>query len=202
MTSMPASRRARAMTFAPRSWPSRPGFAMMTRSVLKWASSNDRRLLVFTPDVAERVAHLADRRIRADGVQDEGHQVRRPARRLAQRIERAPDLIAVARLPELAELRELFIGRRFVDVQNLDRRLVLLHEVVDADDDLLAALHRLLKPVCALRDLLLRITALDRLDHAAHPVDLVEVGQRAVLHVLRQLLDEVRAAQRIDDIRD
>src|SRR5205823_535401 len=30
MTSMPASRRARAMIFAPRSWPSRPGFAMTT----------------------------------------------------------------------------------------------------------------------------------------------------------------------------
>src|SRR5215470_4947942 len=31
MTSMPASRRARAMTLAPRSWPSRPGLAMSTR---------------------------------------------------------------------------------------------------------------------------------------------------------------------------
>src|SRR5215475_5726486 len=31
MTSMPASRSARAMIFAPRSWPSRPGFAMTTR---------------------------------------------------------------------------------------------------------------------------------------------------------------------------
>ena len=31
MTSMPASRSARAMTFAPRSWPSSPGFAMTTR---------------------------------------------------------------------------------------------------------------------------------------------------------------------------
>src|SRR5581483_9559300 len=28
---MPASRRARAMIFAPRSWPSRPGFAITTR---------------------------------------------------------------------------------------------------------------------------------------------------------------------------
>src|ERR671932_2851416 len=34
MTSMPASRRARAMIFAPRSWPSRPGFAMTTRIFL------------------------------------------------------------------------------------------------------------------------------------------------------------------------
>src|SRR5689334_21783290 len=31
MTSMPASRSARAITLAPRSWPSRPGFAMRTR---------------------------------------------------------------------------------------------------------------------------------------------------------------------------
>src|SRR4029450_13005868 len=31
MTSMPASRSARAMIFAPRSWPSRPGFAITTR---------------------------------------------------------------------------------------------------------------------------------------------------------------------------
>src|SRR5918994_6950151 len=31
MTSMPASRKARAMIFAPRSWPSRPGLATTTR---------------------------------------------------------------------------------------------------------------------------------------------------------------------------
>src|SRR3990170_5897433 len=31
MTSMPASRRKRAMTLAPRSWPSRPGLAISTR---------------------------------------------------------------------------------------------------------------------------------------------------------------------------
>src|SRR6188472_3469290 len=31
MTSMPASRNARAMILAPRSWPSSPGFAMTTR---------------------------------------------------------------------------------------------------------------------------------------------------------------------------
>src|SRR5947209_1645814 len=32
MTSKPASRSARAMTLAPRSWPSKPGLAMSTRS--------------------------------------------------------------------------------------------------------------------------------------------------------------------------
>src|SRR5271169_6666773 len=34
MTSTPASRSARATTFAPRSWPSRPGLAMTTRMLL------------------------------------------------------------------------------------------------------------------------------------------------------------------------
>src|SRR5579872_4749498 len=34
MTSTPASRNARATTFAPRSWPSRPGLAMTTRMLL------------------------------------------------------------------------------------------------------------------------------------------------------------------------
>src|SRR3712207_2959611 len=34
MTSIPASRSARAMIFAPRSWPSRPGFATTTRIFL------------------------------------------------------------------------------------------------------------------------------------------------------------------------
>jgi hypothetical protein len=35
MTSIPASRSARAMTLAPRSCPSRPGFAMTTRHFRK-----------------------------------------------------------------------------------------------------------------------------------------------------------------------
>src|SRR5579864_7836003 len=36
MTSTPASRNARATTLAPRSWPSRPGFAITTRMLLMY----------------------------------------------------------------------------------------------------------------------------------------------------------------------
>ena len=39
MTSIPASRSARAMIFAPRSCPSRPGFAMTTRILLAIATN-------------------------------------------------------------------------------------------------------------------------------------------------------------------
>src|SRR6476620_4334442 len=42
MTSMPASRRARAMILAPRSWPSRPGFATTTR-IFRFSVSGMRR---------------------------------------------------------------------------------------------------------------------------------------------------------------
>src|ERR1044071_7511912 len=52
MTSMPASRSARAMTFAPRSWPSRPGLAMSTRS-----------FFVGAEDGAHGVADFAERGI-------------------------------------------------------------------------------------------------------------------------------------------
>src|SRR6266542_869134 len=53
MTSMPASRSARAMTFAPRSCPSRPGLAMRTRigramfakSIKSFAEPSGRQLL-------------------------------------------------------------------------------------------------------------------------------------------------------------
>src|SRR5437588_11244482 len=50
MTSMPASRSARAMIFAPRSWPSRPGLATTTRILpaADWASAI-RDLAVLAP---------------------------------------------------------------------------------------------------------------------------------------------------------
>ena len=67
---------------------------------------------------------------------------------------------------------------------------------------LLAALDGLLEPVGALGDLPLREALLDGRDHAAHAVDRVEVRQRLGFHVARQPLDEVRAAERIDDVGD
>src|SRR5258708_34611113 len=104
MTSMPASRSARAMTFAPRSWPSRPGFAMTTRI---FCMLNERDLFVLGPDLAQRVAHLADGRIGADAVHQGIHRVRRAAGGRAERVEGAPHPIVVARPSQLLEPRDL-----------------------------------------------------------------------------------------------
>src|SRR3954452_7788684 len=56
MPSMPASRRARAMIFAPRSWPSSPGLATTTRIFRVWVLFTGARMLW---DV--RLCHAADR---------------------------------------------------------------------------------------------------------------------------------------------
>ena len=126
MTSMPASRSARAMTLAPRSCPSSPGLAMTTlKSFASIRSIGD--FFVLAPHLAERVAHLADGGIGADGVEDRRHQVAASvAAVVAHPIERA----ALTRSP--SRVRRSFSSfascvspARLVDVENLDRRLVL-----------------------------------------------------------------------------
>src|SRR2546425_5173712 len=49
-------------------------------------------------------------------------------------------------------------------------------------------------------NLALRESRLDRLDHAAEAVDLLDVLETTLLHPIGQLLDEIRAAERIDRI--
>src|SRR5262245_59204017 len=223
MTSIPASRSARAMTLAPRSCPSRPGLAMTTRIFRMWFGPADpdatrspqrralgsvrlepdldqRDFLVFAPHLAERIAHLADGRIGADAIEQRIHRVGVRTGRTAERVERARDRVVVARAPQRLETRELRFGGRLVDVENRVRRLVVLDVVVDADDDLLPPLDRLLELVRRLGDLALREALLDGLDHPAHPVDDVEVVVRAALHVEGEPLEEVRPAERVDHV--
>src|SRR3954466_14185448 len=55
MTSMPASRSARAMIFAPRSWPSRPGLATTTR-ILRFSAMGARHRTARFPVDDARIA--------------------------------------------------------------------------------------------------------------------------------------------------
>src|SRR6202034_4655927 len=81
------------------------------------------------------------------------------------------------------------------------RRRVFDSMLIDADNDLLARLNRALIGVAGVCDLLLRISALDRLHHAAHRVELLENPEGAVFHLHSQLLYEVRPTQWIDHVR-
>src|ERR687894_2279453 len=94
MTSIPASRSARAMTFAPRSCPSSPGFATRTRIFLSLMLES--WLLVESVNVAQRVADFAERGVGADGLDGRGHRVLVVARGAAQSFERVRDRAFVA----------------------------------------------------------------------------------------------------------
>src|SRR5437868_3528831 len=92
---MPASRSAAAITRAPRSWPSRPGFATRTR-ILRSIRSEPRRGLVDAELLLERRRDLAHRAIRAHRVADAGLHVLGAGCRRGQRAERRLRLLAVA----------------------------------------------------------------------------------------------------------
>src|SRR5918998_5163491 len=94
MTSIPASRSARAITFAPRSWPSSPGLATRTRIFLSLMLESG--LLVESVNVAQRVADFAERGVGADGLDGRGHRVVAVARGLLQLFERVGDRARVA----------------------------------------------------------------------------------------------------------
>src|ERR1700761_2649018 len=81
MTSIPASRNARAMIFAPRSCPSSPGFATTTRKGLfivlisRRASSIDDRCAILTKYLPQHVANLADGGLGPDGAHHGRHHI-------------------------------------------------------------------------------------------------------------------------------
>src|SRR6266496_2557025 len=116
MTSIPASRRARAMIFAPRSCPSRPGLAITTR-ILPTISPTleDRRLAPGAPHLAQRVAHLSERRVRARGLDDRRHQVRVACGGPLELGERLFDRGGVASRPQRLHALDLLLLERGVD---------------------------------------------------------------------------------------
>src|SRR5450830_282701 len=76
ITSMPASMKALASTLAPRSCPSRPGFATRTLIFSSMVSSLERRVRpILAEHGAQHVADFAEGRIGVDRVDDGRHQV-------------------------------------------------------------------------------------------------------------------------------
>ena len=116
-------------------------------------------------------------------------------------MQRAVDGRAVAGGAVLEDPLDLVGLERRVDLQQI--RVVVITLGVGVHPDDLA--HPRLKLGLILErrvgDLSLRIAALDRLDHPADLVDLLEVRVRLLLHPIGQRLHEIRAAQRIDRVR-
>src|ERR1700709_1202351 len=184
MTSMPASRGARAMILGPRSWPSKPGLATTTRILRAVAvvigrgkrsgCSEDGGLGVSAEDLLHRGDHLALGGADAGGGDDRLHQVAVRRGDPLQLRQGALDGGTVAAGAGSREAVGLLAFEARVDLQDRGRLFVLLDEVVDADDDPLALVDLLLVGEGGVGDLALGIVATDRLDH---PPQLVAPGE-------------------------
>src|ERR671914_2647268 len=114
---MPASRRARAMIFAPRSWPSRPGLATTTR-----ITSEDGCFGVGAVDALERLDDLAFGAVGAGAVEQRFHQVAAGRGAVAQLCEGLLGGLTIAARPHglhAADLFALQLGRDLEDLEPL-----------------------------------------------------------------------------------
>src|SRR4051812_42650475 len=101
MTSMPASRRARAIIFAPRSWPSSPGLAIKTR--------------IFFGDIRHENTAISVRRIAPRLTLKKRLEVKLPESFMNEEVdavvtalERAPSIV----IPLVREVPESILKRR------------------------------------------------------------------------------------------
>ena len=230
-TSKPRSANAVAITLAPRSWPSWPSLATRMRGRRPSASANSstsladllrsprrprtrrrtrRRCVRIVGAVARRTPPRARRRSRRPSP---GRGSPRSTARAGCRRRRRPRVSAssaarhaasVARRPARAASRAICCSRTSVlstsrtSIGASSARRYLLTPTID----LLAAVDRGLAAGRGLLDAQLRHARLDGLGHAAERLDLLDQLPRLVGEALRERLDVVRAAERIDDVGD
>src|SRR5262249_6781136 len=161
MTSMPASRRRRAITLTPRSWPSSPTFASSTR--IGWATLEDRRLHVRPELRSKRFHDLAARGARSHGRDRRRHDVGvGVADDVDELVEGPAEAFGIATCAMDAERLDLSLLRLGIHAMQLERQVAWRLSVgVDADDDALPGLLGQLEVVGRVRDLLLQPAGLD-----------------------------------------
>ena len=157
---------------------------------------------MLAPRDPEPVADLADGRVDADRLEDRWHEVVVGPRGGLQPIHRGGP--GVGRSfgtdpPNPLDLAALPVGVDPLERWRMDR---VVTEPVHADDDLVAVLDRPLDAIGRLLDLALLEPALDGGERSAHRLDLVEVGPRRRLELVRQALDVVGAGERVGRLGD
>src|SRR5436190_17158733 len=171
MTSKPASRSTRATSFAPRSWPSRPGLPMSTRAGM----SEDPRLHELAPLTLEHVDHLPDGAIRLGRIDEQRHEVDVLARStLLQRSERVAHFGGRPGALDLGTPFELTGRALLVELVALHLGLLLVDlEAVEPDDLSPPVPQRHLHPGGLVGDEAVEVAVLDRRDHAALSLEVV-----------------------------
>src|SRR5260370_41970135 len=124
MTSMPASRNARAITLAPRSCPSSPGLATNTRIGL-FIQSDRARFPIGAEHIPQSVTDFTERCVSADSVQNIRHRVRRTLGRSPQGVERPGNLRPIPLRPQRRQFTYLALMRCLIDLKDLDAFLCI-----------------------------------------------------------------------------
>src|SRR5690606_24496881 len=170
------------MTLAPRSWPSRPGFATSTRIgrvrlAVTFSSSprsDHRHGPVLAVHGLEAVGDLPQRSVGAHRAQKVRHQVLPGACRLLQRVEGSAPLVLIALPAHACEALALALLPLGVHRQKRDVRRLLVAQRIDADHDLAALGYGLFVAVGAVGDAPLEVAVLDGGKHAPHFSNLIE----------------------------
>src|SRR3989304_449938 len=182
MTSKPASRNARAMIFAPRSWPSSPGFPTRTRTfrspflLLPSDLSLARALAMSCPPCCV----LIHRRV--------GIRSHRFPGGVVQRVDAGNHPFRVSFPADFPGAGDLLPFDLLVDLQERYGEFLVALVAVDPHDPLLPFFQEPLVVVGRVDDLPLRIPALDGLDHSPHLVDLPDEAHRLPFPIVRQFL--------------
>src|SRR5262245_18638092 len=160
--------------------------------------------LVAPPHLLERLRDLAHRGARARRLHREPEKIPLPG--LGAALERRQgllDLPCVARAANPPEARHLRLAHgRVVDLAGVDLGLLGKTVLVHADDDVLATVDTRLPARCRLLDAQLRHAGLDGLGHAPRALHVFDDAERLGRQRVRQRLHEVRAAPRVDHLRD
>src|SRR5712692_694355 len=134
MTSIPASRSARAMIFAPRSWPSSPGLAIKTRIFFSGISVetrsfplqrgitlSDSHFFVSAENLAHGVANFAERGVGLHGIVNERHEIIFAFGGFAQRGQAPRNFLLRSLCAQFAQPLRLPVRDRLIDLQNFQR---------------------------------------------------------------------------------
>src|SRR5260370_40480186 len=180
MTSMPASRNARAITLAPRSCPSNPGLATSTRIRL-FIQSDRARLLIGAEHIPQSVTDFTERCVSANSVQNVRHGILRTLSRTPQGVQRPGHSRLIPPRPQRRQLSYLAFIRCLIDLKDLDGFLAIRLERIDTHDNLITSFNLPLVAVAGLGDFPLGKSLLDGRDHAPHFVDAADVLARGLL---------------------
>src|SRR5437867_2396993 len=162
----------------------------------------DWRFLVVSENLPTHIHDLAEGRVCSDRPDYRIHRVGLLIlERLPQTFQRVLHLDVVTRLSDLCDPLDLAPLSLLIDPQSLDRFLLLDLVPVDTYDDPVSFLQLLLVTVGRFGDLALKETRLDSVQQSPSTFYLVKVLESLLLHLIREPLDVVGSAERVNGVR-